>query len=360
MSAVLAMVWSDRHESHDTDRLPLAAYPYPSNELPQRVEKILEAVWASLPTEVHEPIDEGLEPLLAVHDAGYIDFLREHRSVEGDPVTSPSTVFPHTFATRPVSRPPAHAVARMGWYAFDIWAPILDGTWPAAYWSAQCAVGAADLIVGGAAAAYALCRPPGHHAGIDFCGGLCYVNNCAVAARRLQAAGRRVAILDVDYHHGNGTQHIFYHDPSVLFCSLHADPAVEYPYFWGHADETGEGEAAGTTRNWPLPYGTSFAEYERALTEALEAVVAWGADALVVGAGFDTAAGDPLGQFRLERDDFTRTAVAIRAAGLPTVIVQEGGYDLDRIGGDVVAFLGPFVTSDGHGGGAGPEERGGS
>jgi acetoin utilization deacetylase AcuC-like enzyme len=345
MSDSLPVVWSDRHEAHDTRLLPLPAYPHRLNELPQRVGQILEAVWASLRIDVCEPVDAGLEPLLAVHDRGYLEFLRDHRPIAGDPATEPSTLFPHSFPTRVVRHKPTNPVALMGWYAFDIWAPILEGTWTAAYWSAQCAVKAADLVAGGKAAAYALCRPPGHHAGVDHCGGLCYLNNCAVAARRLQAAGRRVAILDIDYHHGNGTQHIFYGDPSVLFCSLHADPADDYPYFWGHADELGEGDALGATRNWPLPAGVDFARYGLALAEALGAVEAWGADALVVGAGFDTAQGDPLGTFRLGRDDFEKAGTMIRAAGLPTVIVQEGGYDLDRIGGDVAAFLGPFVQN---------------
>lgn len=338
MSGVLPMVWTDRHESHDTDRLPIDGYPFRLNELPERVTRILEAVWGSLHTEVHEPRDSGLEPLLAVHDAGYLEFLRDHRSRAGDPATGDATFFPHTFPTRPTGRKPTHPVARFGWYSFDVWAPVLEGTWEAVYWSAQCAVTSADLLCDGAPIVYSLCRPPGHHAGADYCGGLCYVNNTAVAARRLAARGYRVAILDIDYHHGNGTQHIFYSDPSVLFCSLHIDPAEDYPYFWGCADETGEGEAIGSNRNFPLPRGTTFEIYRPALEEALAAIGAWGATALVVAAGFDTAEGDPLGLFRLARPDFAEIGSMVRTAALPTLVVQEGGYNVDRVGGDVVAF----------------------
>ncbi len=344
MSPTLPVVWSDRHALHDTGRLPVEGYPFRLSELPARVDRILDAVRAAIPVDERQPTDAGLEPILAVHDAAYVDFLREHRAVSGDPATSPSTVFPHTFPTRAVSRAPTNPVARLGWHAFDIWAPVLEGTWTAAYWSAQCAVTAADLVAAGAPLAYALCRPPGHHAGSDYCGGLCYLNNTAVAARRLEAAGHRVAILDIDYHHGNGTQHIFYADPAVLVCSLHADPDQEYPYFWGHADETGEGDAAGANRNWPLPHGTAYREYEPALREALAAIGAWSCDALVVAAGFDTAGGDPLGLFDLRRDDFAAMGSLVVALGLPTVVVQEGGYDLDRVGGDVAAFLAPLVN----------------
>jgi acetoin utilization deacetylase AcuC-like enzyme len=347
VSVRLPVVWSDRHEMHDTGRLPVEGYPFRLSELPQRVERILTAVRDLPQAETLAPADAGLEPILAVHDEAYVEFLRTHRPVDGDPVSSPSPSFPNSFPTRPVSRLPVHPIARMGWYAFDIWAPVLDGTWEAAYWSAQCAVTAAGLVAAGAPLAYALCRPPGHHAGPDYCGGLCYLNNTAVAARRLTAAGRRVAILDIDYHHGNGTQHVFYADPAVLVCSLHADPDQEYPYFWGHADETGEGDAAGANRNWPLPHGTSYREYRTALGEALTAIEEWGCDALVAAAGFDTAGGDPLGLFRLRREDFADMGALVSALGLSTVVVQEGGYDLDRIGGDVAAFLAPLVSRAG-------------
>ncbi len=313
-----------------------------------RVGRILDALRAGVAIDERQPADAGLDPILAVHDQAYVEFLREHRAVGGDPASSPSTLFPHTFPTRPVSRDATHPVARMGRYAFDIWAPVLPGTWTAAYWSAQCAVAAADLVAAGVPLAYALCRPPGHHAGPDSCGGLCYLNNTAVAARRLQAAARRVAILDLDYHHGNGTQQVFYADPLVLFCSLHIDPDEDYPYFWGYADEVGEGDAAGTTCNWPLPRGATFGEYRAALSEALELIRGWGSDVLVVAAGFDTAEGDPLGLFRLRREDFAAMGGLVAALGVPTVVIQEGGYDLDRVGGDAAAFLAALCAGEPH------------
>jgi len=344
VSGALPIFWSDRHALHNTGRLPVEGYPFRLCELPERVSRILEATRANLPVDEHRPADAGLAPILAAHDAAYVEFLRTHRPVGGEPASSPSPFFPHTFPRSSATRAPVNPVARMGRHAFDIWAPVFEGTWTAAYWSAQCAVAAADLVAGGAPLAYALCRPPGHHAGPGYCGGLCYLNNTAVAARRLQAACRRVAILDIDYHHGNGTQDILYADPAVLFCSLHVHPDDDYPYFWGHAEETGEGEAAGATRNWPLRPGTTYREYSVALGAALATITAWRCDALVVAAGFDTAEGDPLGLFRLQREEFADIGARVAALRLPTVVVQEGGYDLERVGDDAVAFLTPFIA----------------
>ncbi|HEY6815439.1 MAG TPA: histone deacetylase family protein, partial [Croceibacterium sp.] len=188
--------------------------------------------------------DFGLDPILAVHDADYVAFLREAHARwlaagrEGDAIG-------YTFPVRGRRKLPLERIdAALGAYAFDAATPIAAGTWDAAYWSAQCALTALDDIAAGARHAFALCRPPGHHAGRDYLGGYCYLNNAAIAAEAAAAAGRRVAILDVDYHHGNGTQDIFLHDPSVFFASIHADPATDYPFYWGHADERGEGKGA--------------------------------------------------------------------------------------------------------------------
>jgi acetoin utilization deacetylase AcuC-like enzyme len=191
----------------------------------------------------------------------------------------------------------------MGFFSFDTTCPILEGTWLAAYWSAQCAVTAAELVRRGSRAAYALCRPPGHHAGHDLYGGFCYLNNAAVAARALQrGSSDRVAVLDIDYHHGNGTQELFYSDPSVLFCSIHADPNVDYPFFWGGPDEDGEGAGKGLNRNWPLAHGTGEASYLVALDEALSVIRAFAPTYLLLSLGFDIMDGDPIplgGGFRV-------------------------------------------------------------
>ena len=200
--------------------------------------------------------------------------------------------------------------ARLGAYSFDASSPIAAGTWEGAYWSAQTALTALDAVLAGERAAFALCRPPGHHAGADYLGGYCYLNNAAIAAEAAVAAGRRVAILDVDYHHGNGTQDIFYARGDVLFVSIHADPRMDYPYFWGHADETGEGEGEGATLNLPLPRGTDLAAYLPALDTALERIAAFAPDLLVVSYGADTFAGDPISHFRLETRGLCRRSAA--------------------------------------------------
>ena len=221
--------------------------------------------------------------------------------------------------------------------------PVAEGTWEGAYWSAQTALTALDAVLGGERAAFALCRPPGHHAGCDYLGGYCHLNNAAIAAEAATGAGRRVAILDVDYHHGNGTQDIFYARGDVLFASIHADPRMDYPYYWGHADETGEAEGEGATLNLPLPRGTDLAGYLPALERALARIAAFGADLLVISYGADTYAGDPISYFRLETADYAVMAGRIAALNLPGLVVMEGGYAVDALGANVVAFLEGFA-----------------
>jgi acetoin utilization deacetylase AcuC-like enzyme len=205
--------------------------------------------------------------------------------------------------------------------------------------AADAALTAADLVAGGAPAAYALCRPPGHHAGPGYYGGFCLLNNAAIAARSLARLGR-VAIVDVDFHHGNGTQDIFWEDPEVLYVSLHGDPAAHYPHFLGAADELGGGPGRGTTRNLPLPDGTGDDAYLDALAGAMELVAGFEPATLVVSAGFDTFAGDPIGAFAVTTEGFARIGAALAGAGRPTVVVQEGGYALDALGANAVALLG--------------------
>ncbi len=319
------IVYSNRHKYHATDKVLFEGYPYATEEVPARAEIILNAIATARLGPVTEPADHGLEPILAVHDAGFVDFLRtvyaEHTAYckDGTPV------FTYSFATRHSGRKPKSFLGLMGYYAFGWGTPILEGTWEAAYWSAQCALSAADLVRAGEQAVYALCRPPGHHAAADLYGGFCYLNNAAIAARHLQPSGR-VAILDIDYHHGNGTQAIFYSDPSVLFCSLHAHPDDDYPYYWGEADECGEGAGVGYNRNWPLPQGTDDARYLITLDAALAAIREFVPGHLVVSAGFDTVAGDPVGGFHVTTEGLHEIGRRIAGLGLPTVIVQEGGY----------------------------------
>ncbi|MBL8584062.1 MAG: histone deacetylase family protein, partial [Rhizobiaceae bacterium] len=215
-------------------------------------------------------------------------------------------------------------------------------TWDSALWSAWTALAAADSVLAGEACAYALCRPPGHHAFADVAGGFCFLNNSAIAAQRLRNAAKRVAILDVDLHHGNGTQGIFYARDDVLTVSIHADPARFYPFFWGHAHERGEGPGLGANLNLPLPRKTGDAGFLDALEAALRRIRAHGPDALVVALGLDAFEGDPFGGLSVTTPGFSRIAEAIAGLRLPTAIVQEGGYLCDELGDNLAAFLTGF------------------
>jgi acetoin utilization deacetylase AcuC-like enzyme len=231
----------------------------------------------------------------------------------------------------------------LGHYAFDAGATFVAGTWDAVKASQDVALTAAGLVAGGAPSAFALCRPPGHHAMSRAMGGYCFLNNAAIAAQALRDAGAaRVSVLDLDYHHGNGTQEIFYARGDVQVVNLHADPMVEYPYFLGHADERGEGPGEGATLNLPMPFGTDFARWSEALELACAAVAGHGPDAVVVSLGVDTFHGDPISRFRLETADYPRIGARIRRLGRPTLFVMEGGYAVEAIGLNMVGVLTGF------------------
>lgn len=328
------MEHAPHRELHNGEWVPYA-------ECPDRLAQIIECCGESEAVR-----DHGMDPLLAVHDSDYLAFLE---SAHGDWTAAGRTgdAIGYSF---PIVRRRALKLdridARLGAYAMDAATPIAAGTWDAAYWSAQAALSALDAVAEGASSAFALCRPPGHHAGRDYLGGYCFINNAAVAAQAATDAGLGpVAVLDVDYHHGNGKQDIFYERGDVFFASIHADPVTDYPFFWGHGDERGEGQGEGATLNLPLPRGTEWMAYQEALDTALDAIGAWGAKLLVVSFGADTFAGDPISSFALQRDDFARMATRIHAAALPTLIVMEGGYAVDALGGNVAAFLSGFEAA---------------
>lgn len=306
-------------------------------ETPERAEAILRAIGGA-----EAAVDHNEAPLAAVHAAEYLAFLKTAYADwiaagrEGDAI---GYAFP-VVARR--SARLSRIDARLGRFSMDTCTPISQGSWEAAYWGAQTALTAADAVLGGEQAAFALCRPPGHHCGGDYTGGYCFLNNAAIAAQAACATGRRVAILDIDYHHGNGTQDIFYKRGDVLFVSIHADPATDYPFFWGHADEGGEGEGEGATFNLPLPRGSDVSAYGAALETGLDRIRDWGADLLVCSFGADTFRGDPISHFHLDTADYQRLAVRIAALGLPCVIVMEGGYAVDSLGDNVSSFLSGF------------------
>lgn len=305
-------------------------------ESPARLESILASLAGA-----ENARDHGLDPILAVHDPAYVDFLKTaHDEWLAQGRTGDAIGYAFPVRGR---RALAHARidAKLGQFGFDAASPIAAGTWDAAYWGAQSALSALDAITSGNSdKAFALCRPPGHHSGRDYYGGYCYLNNAAIVAQRAVDLGLGpVAVLDVDYHHGNGTQDIFYASAEVLFASIHADPKSDYPYFWGHADETGEGAGKGATFNQPLPRGTTWSGYEPALDRALDTIAKFGAKLLVVSYGADTFELDPISQFKLTTEDMRRIGARIGTLGMPSVTVMEGGYRIDALGRNVEAFL---------------------
>lgn len=319
----------------------------PAYEVPQRAEIILRAVQEAGLGPVVAPERHGMEAALRVHDAGYLAFLPQvwpMWEAAGRGGSAMPFVWPVPGLRSDV--PPAHVDGLLGYYAFDAGASFVAGTWDAVQASLETALTAAGLVAGGARAAFALCRPPGHHASRRAMGGYCYINNAAVAVETLLGAGaRRVAVLDIDYHHGNGTQEIFYARADVLVVNIHADPVMEYPYFLGHADERGAGAGEGFNLNLPLPLGTEFPAWDEGLRAGCAAVAAYGPDVLVVSLGVDTYLGDPISAFRLDTPDYPRIGARIAALGLPTLFVMEGGYAVEAIGANVAGVLTGFAEA---------------
>jgi acetoin utilization deacetylase AcuC-like enzyme len=308
------------------------------SETPARAQSILAALGPLEPA-----IDHGEAPLAAIHDRDYLDFLKtaatrwREAGRAGDAI---AYTFP-VVARRAVQLDRIDAL--MGRYAFDASTPITEGTWAAAYASAQSALTALAMLRAGERAAFALCRPPGHHAGADYCGGYCYLNNAAIAAQAARDAGAgKVAILDIDYHHGNGTQDIFWRRDDVFYASIHADPATDYPFYWGHADEVGEHDGRGATLNLPLPHGVRLDAFRHTQSAALEAIAKFGPDQLIISFGADTWEGDPISSFALSTGDYRVLARDIAGCGWPTLIVMEGGYAVEALGANVPSFLSGF------------------
>jgi acetoin utilization deacetylase AcuC-like enzyme len=337
-----------QHTLHDPERLHKPDTPARNelySEIARRGTLIHEAMVAANFGPIVPPEDYGMGPIADVHDHGLLDFLPQvfDRYVAE---AGGWRAIPNTFSVR---RTPKHMTRSiwglMGYYAFDTSSPIFEGTWEAAYWSAQTAVNAAAETLQTGAVSYALCRPPGHHATADLYGGFCYLNNAAIAAQWLVGQGQRVAILDVDYHHGNGTQAIFYGRSDVLFCSIHADPLHEYPNYWGFADEYGEGAGENYNFNFPLPLGTGETVYVKTLAAALERVRHFVPDVLVVSLGLDAFEGDPVGGFKLQTESFAKIGRMIGAMGGKTAVIQEGGYQLDHLGANTVAFFTGLLAS---------------
>ena len=341
-------IYNHHHAAHAATHEFFRGKWVPAFEVPARADFMLAAVQAANLGPLLPPVDHGLAPLARVHAPAYLRFVAGAWA-EWQALGGQGDAFPAVWPVRSLRSDvePASFAARMGLYSMDSGTPLTSGAWEASYWGAQATLTGLDLLLGGecgaAQAAYVLTRPPGHHAGADFFGGYCFVNNVAVAAQAALDAGRqRVAILDVDYHHGNGTQAIFYARDDVFYASVHGDPQTEFPFFLGHADETGMGAGLGFNANFPLPAGANNEAWFAALEAALHRVRAYAPDLLVVSLGVDTYAGDPISHFKLDRPEFTRLGQALATLDLPTLLVQEGGYATEAIGLNVLAVLQGF------------------
>ena len=337
----MKVIFSNEQLRHSPEKILSSGALVDSPEKPGRAETLLQsAIAAGLEPVIPEVC--GLEPIAAVHTARYLTFLENiHTRWLRIPGAS-EDVLPNVHPDSRRCLYPASAVGQVGYHVFDGAAPITSDTWNSALWSACSAVQAAREVMCGVRACYALARPPGHHATKDMAGGFCYLNNSAIAAQELRSQHERVAILDVDVHHGNGTQNIFYDRDDVLTVSLHADPVRFYPFFWGGADERGEGAGEGFNLNLPLPRGTADTEYLVAFDSALARIDEFDPGALVVALGLDAFVGDPFAGLALSTEGFGLVAQRIEALRLPTVLVQEGGYPCEQLGDNLRAFLKPF------------------
>lgn len=323
-------------------------------EKPTRAELILQAVRAANLGEVLPPKDFGLDPIKAIHSDDYLDYLQHAYALWLADGRSTNAVYPDTFWKPQFLHRPTKIGALAGIYTMDMSAPITGGTWGAAYQSAQVALTAAELVRDGEKSAFALCRPPGHHADVRMAGGYCYLNNAAIAAQFLLPAPplrseswekeKGVAILDVDIHHGNGTQSIFYKRSDVLFVSLHGDPDWQYPYFLGGKVEVGEGEGAGFNLNYPLPKGTTNEMFLHALDDGCKHIAEYKPAYLIISLGADTYEADPIGGFALTSAAYAQIGERIAGLHLPTLFIMEGGYAIAQLGENVANVLKGFES----------------
>jgi acetoin utilization deacetylase AcuC-like enzyme len=338
---------SSAQSGHAPARYAIGAEVVPARETPDRIDALLTALHtAGHP--VHSPRAHGLEPLRRLHTDDYLGFLQTaHRRWREAFPSGPRSewVLPYGFPNRHMDARPASVLGQAGWHLSSTTVPIGAGTWAAILGAADCALDGADRLLAGEREAYALCRPPGHHAYADVGAGFCYVNNAAVAAEHLARALGRVGVLDVDVHHGNGTQGLFYERADVTFVSVHADPDAGFPFFSGRADETGRGAGAGFNLNLPLPPGTRDEGWLAAVATGAQTLRRFDPAALVVSLGFDAFEGDPSALLAVSTAGFRACGRTIGALGLPTLLVQEGGYAVDALGANLTAFLAGFGSA---------------
>jgi len=340
----MIVFYSDTHKQHNP---PFEGYTDKGNilalEIPERAEIVLKELRETEWAEILPPIDFGLEPILEVHCSHYLNYLRSAFESWSQYSQVPDMAFfPATFGIDYEKVQSGDVSEEAGFFLLDTTVAITQKTFPAALESVNCALSGAKAMKPGHPV-FALCRPPGHHAGREICGGYCYLNNAAIAAQWLSKSGK-VVILDVDYHAGNGTQAIFYNRADVFMVSLHANPAREYPRYAGYAHEIGVSSGEGFHRNFPLPAGITDAEYLLVLDEALTLIDDFSPDNLVISVGMDIYKEDPLGDFKITRQGIYEIGQRIAGLNLPSLIVMEGGYHIPSIGVNMVSFLNPFES----------------
>ena len=337
------VIYRPEHQRHHGSELKDGAIT-PSFECPQRAERVRQALESAGFGRVLPERAYPRSALVAAHSERYVRFL-ENAWADWAATGRTHDALPLVWPVRELSGAPEPDFidGKLGFFAMDAGAPINAQTWEAAQGSAWVALTAVDRVLAGQRSAFALCRPPGHHAAREYAGGYCYLNNAAIAAEHARAQGAaKVAILDVDFHHGNGTQAIFFDRADVFFASLHGEPRSCYPYFSGHANEVGTGAGLGFTANYPLPRGTDWAAYEVALNQALQRLDDFAPDLLIVSLGVDTFERDPISHFRLRTEDYLRLGQALARLRRPTLLVMEGGYLVDELGLNVVHTLQGF------------------
>jgi acetoin utilization deacetylase AcuC-like enzyme len=347
----MKVVYTPAHFAHDVTHETYLGVAVPANEVAERAERIRAALEADGGFELVGPAEHGLDPILAVHDPGLVRFVETAWADARTQVIGRSFLVADTYPVRAMFegmseaalarlREPAAIGGRTGWYGLDSGNPLVQGTYAASRWAVDVALTTTDLVLAGETAAYGLCRPPGHHAARAMAGGYCFFNNAAVAAEAIvQRTGESVAILDVDVHHGNGTQQIFWRRGNVFYASIHADPLYLYPFYLGHADEVGEGPGEGANFNQPLPAGTGDAAYLDAVERALDAIGRTSGGTIVVSLGFDTYGQDPIGTFALTTAVYHEVGRRTAALGRRLVILQEGGYYRPALGENARAWL---------------------
>ena len=335
-------VFSETQMEHAPEFFMSKGKPAPHPEQPERARRLLQGV-NKAHGELIAPEAFDDSHILAIHPERYVSFLREAHARWHALDGAGEDVIANVHPLEAPATYPDHFVGRAGWHQTDLAVAIGAGTWRAARKSADTALTAARMVADGEArSAYALCRPPGHHAYAERAGGFCFLANTAIAAQYLRNTHEMIAILDVDVHHGNGTQGIFYGRGDMFTCSIHADPMDYYPFYWGHGHEHGEREGEGANLNLPVPVKSVNEVWLASVDKSCEAIAASGATALVVALGLDAHEADPLMGGNVTTDGFTKIAARIASLGLPTAIIQEGGYLTDQLGDNLASFLGGF------------------